>query len=189
MFDDTVSPFGGPDRMRSGKVTIPERPIEAGTYSWGWVEYGEYRGEFHEPQTISVTMFPEPTDERSMRSLYRTLSRPRFISMALSYGPVILGFLCFVVLGSFIGAAGLGFLYLIAVLFSAWMTLKYSRSLKLLAMATEVWGDRSLESYIAGRDFLRALTHEDLPRGEISAYFNLRAQASELRGVISDTVN
>lgn len=189
MFDDTVSPLGGPDRMRSGRVTIPERPIEAGVYSWGWVEYGEYRGEFSEPQSISVTMFPEPTDEHSMRSLYRTLSRPRFLSMAFSYGPVILGFLLFLVLGSVISAAGLGFFYLIAVLFSAWMTWKYSRSLKILATATEVWGDRGLESYIAGREFLRALTHEDLPRGEISAYFNLRAQASELSGVISDTVN
>jgi len=173
--------------MGSNKITIPERPIEAGVYSWGWVDYGDYKGPHREPQRISVVMFTEPTTPRAMAALKRTLSRPRWLSMSLCYGPLVLGFLLLLILGSLGQPSGLNPLYIVAIVFSGWQTWKYAQSLKGLSKATEVWGDRTLENYIAGREFLRALTHRDLPRGDIFAYFNLRAHAGELREVISDT--
>jgi len=130
-------------------------------------------------------LFPEPDNERSMASLKRTLGRPRWLALSLCYGPLVLGFFLLLILGSLGQASVLSSLYLLAVIVSGWQTWKYHRSLQKITEATEVWGDRSLENYIAGRQFLRALTHRDLPRGDIFAFFNLRAAASELKDAIS----
>lgn len=184
--DDRISPLGGGNsRMGSEKITIPERPIEAGVYSWGWVDYNSYRGAHMEPQGISVVLFSEPGSERSMASLKRTLSRPRWLTLSFCYGPLVLGFFLLLILGSLGQASALSSLYLFAVVLSGWQTWKYHRSLQRITEAIEVWGDRSLENYIAGRQFLRALTHRDLPSGDIFAFFNLKAAASELKEAIS----
>lgn len=189
MSTDPVDPFAGDEqpKMRSGKITIAERPIEAGVYSWGWVDYSGYDSR-SEPTEISVTMFTEPTNRRSMAQLRRIVSRPRWVSMLFSYGPVILGF--FLVTSGNIAENGwLGQLALLLVAVSGWQIWRYSRALKELSGATAVWGDRNLENYIAGKGFLLALTHRDLPQGDIFAYFNLRAQVAELRTVLSDEFN
>lgn len=170
--------------MSAEKIAIPDRPIEAGSYSWGWVSYGDY-DRAGKPSSISVVMFDEPTDPKSMASLQKTLTRPRWRSNLLCYGPAGLAFIAMMA-NTAQGNGLLGQLSLALAALSGWQIWKYTRALRKLAGAVEVWGDRDLENYIAGRSFLKALGQRGLPEGDLFAYFNLRAQATELKSVISD---
>lgn len=187
MSQGTVDPFGdeSKDRMSSGRVSISDRPIEAGVYEWGWVEYRGY-GPTGRPAEISVVMFDEPTSRKAMATRKRILTRPRWRSLLACYGPITFGFLA-MSFGNLEANGWLGQLALILAGVSGWQMWKYTRAIRSLGNATEVWGNRELENYIAGREFLRALTHRDLLKGDPFAYFNLRSQARELEGVISDT--
>lgn len=187
MIQDPVDPFGDDStaKMRSGRVAIADRPIEAGVYSWGWVEYKGY-GSDSKPTEISVVMLNEPKDQKAMASAKKILTRPRWRSLLACYGPLVIGFLamCF---GDLSANGWIGQFALLMAGISGWQIWKHSQVIRGISDATEVWGNRDLENYIAGREFLRALSHEDLPAGDLFAYFNLRASAAELKNVISDT--
>ena len=186
MSQQSIDPFedGGKDRMKSGRISIADRPIEAGVYEWGWVDYRGY-GPTGRPAEISVVMFDEPTSRRAMANRRNILTRPRWRNMLASYGPIVFGFLA-MSFGNLEDNGWLGQFALLMAAVSGWQMWKHNRAIRSLETATEVWGNRDLENYIAGREFLRALTHRDLPRGDPFAYFNLRSQARELEGLISD---
>ena len=185
MSQGTVDPFeDGKERMSSGRVSIADRPIEAGVYEWGWVDYLGY-GPTGRPAGISVVMFDEPTGRKAMATRKRILNRPRWRSLLACYGPIGFGFLA-MSFGNLEANGWLGQFVLLMAAVSGWQMWKYTRAIRSLGDATQVWGNRELENYIAGREFLRALTHRDLPEGDPFAYFNLRSQARELEGVISD---
>lgn len=186
MSQGTADPFGedGKDSMKSGRISISDRPIEAGVYGWGWVEYRGY-GPTGCPAEISVVMFDEPASQKTMATRKRILTRPRWRTLLACYGPIVFGFLA-MSFGDLEANGWLGQFALLMAVISGWQMWKYTQAIRSLKHATEVWGNRELENYIAGREFLRALTHRGLIADDPFAYFNLRSQARELDGVISD---
>lgn len=172
--------------MSSDSVSIPDRPIEAGVYSWGWVSYGGYDDDA-KPTELSVTMFDEPTTEKAMGSLRRLAERSYWLSMLICYGPMTFGALA-VTLGNVREYSWLSQLALGTMVISGWLILKRLRGTKELSKCTVLSANRNLENYLAGKDFLRALSNPALSRGDLFAYFDLRARSSELHKALSDDV-
>ena len=148
----------------AGRSSISERPIEAGAYSWGWVDYGDY-GQDGKPQSISVVMFDEPTDPGAMGSLRRWSSRPYWLTMLICYGPVISGAVAVSILGGAQGQSWISHLALGTTILSGWQIWKHTRNGRTMAGALELTADRRMEDYIAGRELLRTLADSRLQRG------------------------
>ena len=175
----------GEDSLRSVAISIPERPIEAGSYSWGWVDYSDY-GQDGRPNSIHVTMLADPRDGKSVAKLRRWIARPHWLNMLLCYGPVTLGALVVSLIGNPGENSWLSHLALVTTIFSGWQVWKQTRNTRLLSNVLRLDADRNLENYSAGRRFLELLSAERLHRGELSAYFNLRAQTTEIAAILSD---
>lgn len=176
--------FSDGSQPSQGRLSIPERPIEAGVYSWGWVDYHSY-DQAGNPSEISVVMFSEPSDSKRMGALRRWLSRPNWLNLLLCYGPLILGVIA---VGS-PGLAGISWISELALgtaVLSGWQFWKQIRNLRIIGVAVQLDANRNLENYSAGREFLRLLGQQGLSQGDIAAYFNLHAQTVELKRVISD---
>lgn len=176
--------FGEESRPAQGRLSIPERPIEAGVYSWGWVDYHGY-DRSGKPSEISVVMFSEPSDSRRMAKLRRWLSRPNWLNLLLCYGPLVLGVIA-VGSNSLAQIGWISELALVGAAFSGWQFWKQIRNLRTIGGAVQLDANRNLENYSAGREFLRLLSHSGLGQDDIGAYFNLHAQTVELKCVISD---
>lgn len=163
---------------------IGDRPIEAGVYSWGWVDYRGY-GPTGRPQSITVVMFKEPTSETRAKKLYRLAHRSRLATLAIGYGPLLLGF--FAMATGVLGETPLaGYFTLAMAAWSCWNLWSQHKSYREIYEATEFRADSSVENYIAGKAFLRALGNPALMAGDIYAFFDLRVSADELSRTISD---
>lgn len=165
------------------QLTVADRPLDAGAYSWGWVEYSGY-GRDRKPQSFSVIMFDEPTDPRSMDRIRRAANRPRWMMLLRCYGPAVAGLILLMAAGS-LPLVGQIALALTAV--GGYQLWRHSQMIRKLSGAVEVWGDRSIEDYRAGREFLNALGDPAVRRSDLFAYFELRAKANELKTVLSDS--
>jgi len=167
-----------------GPLRISDRPIEAGAYSWGWVDYSDYDSAGR-PQEISVTLFDEPTDRSSMEKLRRWIGRPYWLTMVICYSPILAGALI-----AGIGVAQeqlwMSYIALAAAAVSGYFVWKNVRSIKSLVGAMVLNATRDLENYIVGREVLAALGGAALQRGDPFAYFDLRVRLKELEEVLSD---
>lgn len=160
-------------------LSITDLPIQAGVYNWGWVDYETERSTGL-PKEISVVMFDEPMNTKRVDFLRRISRQSSFQAMITTYGAFLAGFLL-VVFGQITVNPWIGYVALLLVLLSGVQILKRSRALKTLETAVEVNADKTIESYIAGKGFLRALAQPELANGDVFAYFNLRAQVQDLQ--------
>lgn len=130
-------------------------------------------------------MFKEPTDEKRARRLYRLAHRSRIAALAMAYGPLLLGFFA-VATGALGNTPFAGYFSLLMVGWSSWVLWSQHRSYKEIYDATEFRADSSVENYIAGKAFLRALANPALAAGDVFAFFDLKVSADELSRTISD---
>jgi len=175
-YEDANSP------MLSGKITIPSRPIEAGVYGWGWVSYGGYNASRSSgkssPTELKLYLHDDVVDRRKIKRLQKHFQRPEWLNTALIYAPVVLGLML-------AGTAAMSpYLLLAGFFLSAWgMWNRYK-----LTQTNFIFlqFDRSVENYKVGRELLRALSHKDLLRDDVYAFFNLKATAREFHKTMAD---
>lgn len=163
----------------TGRLFITDQPIQAGVYNWGWVDY-EVKRSTGLPEEISVVMFDEPMDPKRVHFLRKVSRQSSFQAMISTYGALLVGFLL-MVFGQVIVNPWIGYAAIFLASLSGVQVWKRSRALKILGTAVEVCADRTIENYIAGNGFLKALAQPELANGDVFAYFNLRAQVQDLQ--------
>lgn len=180
---DSTEPTGN-RQMPTSKLSIANRPIPAGVYSWGWVDYSygiDYS--YGKTASISVVMFDEPLEIKRVAFLRKTAQQSQFRSAVSCYG-VLLASLLLMTFGQIEANTWLGLIGVTAALISGWKVWNRIQALKGLSTALQVTANEQVEKYLAGKDFLKALAHEGLPDGDIYAYFNLRAQVRDLQKLV-----
>lgn len=175
---DSTEPTGNNRQMPTSKLSIANRPIPAGVYSWGWVDYS-----YGQTASISVVMFDEPLEIKRVAFLYKTAQQSQFRSAVSCYG-TLLASLLLITFGQIEANTWLGLIGVTAALISGWKVWNRIQALKELSTTLQVTANEQVEKYLAGKDFLKALAHEGLPDGDIYAYFNLRAQVRDLQKLV-----
>lgn len=179
----TIDPYeDSSSQMRSGRITIPSRPIEAGVYGWGWVDYGGYiASKFSKeltPTELKLYLHDDVVDRRKIKRVQRHFRRPQWLNTTMIYMPVVLG----LILAGTIAMSP--YLLLLCLVLSAWAIWNRYKITTANFLFFEL--DRSMEDYKVGRELLRALSHEDLLRDDVYAFFNLKAAAMEFHGTMGE---
>lgn len=159
--------------MRSGNVTVASKPIEAGLYGWGWVEYNRVEN----PTEVSVMILEDVYPRRQVEEMHKFIHASTTVQFLYTFLPIMLAIVLITVQASLAPIAG------VLTVITLWRMTRTQRISKKLYK--QILGNQNLERLETGREFLRALSHKGLLTDKFYAYFNLRASADDLSSAIS----
>ena len=160
--------------MRSGNVTIASKPIKAGLYGWGWVEYNHPEN----PTEVSVMILEDVFPRRKVEDMHKFIHASTTVQFLYTFLPIITAILLITIQNSLAPIAG------VLTLITLWRMTRTQRISRKLYK--QILGNQNLERLDTGREFLRALSHKGLLTDKFYTYFNLRASADDLGNAISE---